>query len=336
MEQAGDYEALIRELLAGVAGGWSYGSVTVWLWGVGEEDLTLWLRDFAEGLSLERDRELIEQLKLLGKMTPGKLASEALTIVAKLDRSYEQNSELLNHEAWFSTGIDLCEEGMNEEAIASYDRAIEIKPDLHEAWYNRGNLLDKLSKHEEAIASYDRAIEIKLDKYQAWHNRGNVLDKLSKHEEAIASYDRAIEIKSDLHEAWFYRGISLFKLSRDEEAIASYKRAIKIKPDYHEAWYSRGTSLGNLSRHEEAIASCEWAIEFKHDEYFYWYVGDRSNLRPVASHLNPPHPDSPQRFTSISAAYFLPHQCQITELAGLHLSAIDSDWVEFTETICPN
>jgi tetratricopeptide (TPR) repeat protein len=25
-----------------------------------------------------------------------------------------------------------------EEAIASYDKALEIKPDYHEAWYNRG------------------------------------------------------------------------------------------------------------------------------------------------------------------------------------------------------
>jgi hypothetical protein len=53
MGQAGDHEALIRELLAGVASGWSYGHVTLWLWDVDEEGLTLLLRKFAEGLSLE-------------------------------------------------------------------------------------------------------------------------------------------------------------------------------------------------------------------------------------------------------------------------------------------
>jgi hypothetical protein len=41
MGQAGDSEALIRELLDGVAGGWSYGNVIVLLMtkGVDETDL---------------------------------------------------------------------------------------------------------------------------------------------------------------------------------------------------------------------------------------------------------------------------------------------------------
>jgi tetratricopeptide (TPR) repeat protein len=34
---------------------------------------------------------------------------------------------------------------------------------LHEAWNNRGNALDDLGRGEEAIASYDKALEIKPD-----------------------------------------------------------------------------------------------------------------------------------------------------------------------------
>ncbi|MDY6786372.1 MAG: tetratricopeptide repeat protein [Cyanobacteriota bacterium] len=29
--------------------------------------------------------------------------------------------------------------GRYEEAVASYDAALKIKPEYHEAWYNRGN-----------------------------------------------------------------------------------------------------------------------------------------------------------------------------------------------------
>jgi len=39
---------------------------------------------------------------------------------------------------------------------------------LHEAWHNRGIALDNLGRDEEAIASYDRALEIKPDKHEAW------------------------------------------------------------------------------------------------------------------------------------------------------------------------
>jgi tetratricopeptide (TPR) repeat protein len=81
--------------------------------------------------------------------------------------------------------------------IASYNLAVEIKPDDHEAWYNRGNALFNLGRYEEAIAAYDRAVEIKPDSHEAWNNRGNALYSLGRYEEAIAAYDRAVEIKSD-------------------------------------------------------------------------------------------------------------------------------------------
>jgi tetratricopeptide (TPR) repeat protein len=53
--------------------------------------------------------------------------------------------------------------GRLEEAIASYDKALEFKPDSYEAWYNRGYALGNLGRGEEAIASYEKALEIKPD-----------------------------------------------------------------------------------------------------------------------------------------------------------------------------
>lgn len=38
------------------------------------------------------------------------------------------------------------------------------------AWYNRGIALEILERNEEAILSYDQAIEIKPDDPDAWHN----------------------------------------------------------------------------------------------------------------------------------------------------------------------
>ncbi|TRU86842.1 MAG: tetratricopeptide repeat protein, partial [Microcystis novacekii Mn_MB_F_20050700_S1D] len=65
-------------------------------------------------------------------------------------------------------------------AIASYDQALEIKPDFHQAWYNRGIALGKLGRYEDAIASYARALEIKPDDHEAWNNRENALRNLGR------------------------------------------------------------------------------------------------------------------------------------------------------------
>ena len=49
------------------------------------------------------------------------------------------------------------------DALASYDRAIALKPDYAEAYNNRGNALTDLKRLAEALASYDKAIALKPD-----------------------------------------------------------------------------------------------------------------------------------------------------------------------------
>jgi tetratricopeptide (TPR) repeat protein len=132
------------------------------------------------------------------------------------------------------------------DALVSFDKAIEIKPDYHWAWCNRGVALNKLGQFEEAIASLDKAIKINPDYNSAWNKRGLALYDLGRYEDAIASYDKAIKIKPDYYDAWFNRGVALGNLGRDEEVIASFDKAIKIEPDFYKAWAGRGIAAGNL------------------------------------------------------------------------------------------
>ncbi|MEM9220733.1 MAG: tetratricopeptide repeat protein, partial [Cyanobacteria bacterium P01_F01_bin.150] len=93
------------------------------------------------------------------------------------DQSSEQQEYL-----WFEQGNLFHASKRYEEAIASYDKAIEFKPDNDAAWSNRGNALSALGRKEEAIASYDKAIEFKPDNDAAWSNRGNALSALGRKE----------------------------------------------------------------------------------------------------------------------------------------------------------
>ncbi|ODV36495.1 CHAT domain-containing protein [Microcystis aeruginosa] len=189
--------------------------------------------------------------------------------IASYDRVLEIKPDL--HEAWFIRGAALVSLGRFEQAIASWDRALEMKPDYPDAWFIRGIALGHLGRFEEAIASYDRALEFKPDDHLAWNNRGSALYYLGRFEQAIASYDRALEIKPDKHEAWYGRGVALGNLGRSEQAIASYDRALEIKPDYHDAWNYRGIALADLGRFEQAIASFDQALEIKPDFHLAWY-----------------------------------------------------------------
>jgi tetratricopeptide (TPR) repeat protein len=192
-------------------------------------------------------------------------AEEYAKAIASYDKALEIKPDF--HEAWHNRGTALDDLGRLEEAIASYDKALEIKPDLHEAWNNRGIALRNLGRLEEAIASYDKALEIKPDKHEAWNNRGSALARLERLEEARASFDKALEIKSDLHEAWTNRGNALGTLGRLEEAIASYDKALKIKPDDPEAFYNKACCYALHSQIDQAILNLQQAINLNPDTY---------------------------------------------------------------------
>ncbi|MGJ5673866.1 MAG: tetratricopeptide repeat protein [Nostochopsis sp.] len=107
------------------------------------------------------------------------------------------------------------------ELITQISTVSQRTIDAAEVWIEKANQLYNLGHYEDAIASYDKAVEIKPDKDQAWYNRGNALGYLGRNQEAIASYDKALEIKPDKDEAWNNRGVALVNLGRNQEAIAS-------------------------------------------------------------------------------------------------------------------
>lgn len=161
-------------------------------------------------------------------------------------------------------------EGKYDQAIAIYDRAIQIQPDCYEAWYHRGNLLARLPDYESALADYDKAIALFPEKYQVWYSRGWVLGKLQRDAEAISSYDRAISLEPDKYELWYDRGKALERLQRYSEALVSYGKATAIRPDDCQLWYDRGVLLSKSQRYEEAIACYDRVIALKPDYPQIW------------------------------------------------------------------
>jgi protein O-GlcNAc transferase len=156
--------------------------------------------------------------------------------------------------------------GKNNLALASYDRALALRPDHADALNNRGNTLKELKRLDEALASYDRALTVRPDDAKALNNRGATLHELKRLDEALASYDRALALRPDHAEALNNRGAILHELRRPDEALASYDRALTVRPDYAEALNNRGNALKELRRHDEALASYDRALTVRPDD----------------------------------------------------------------------
>jgi len=160
-------------------------------------------------------------------------------------------------------GVALQEQGKFQEAVTTFNKAIELKPDYAEAYSNRGNALSDLGQLKEALESYEKAIQLKPDYADAHNNRGNVLHKSGLLEDAVESCEKAIRFKPDYAEAYGNRGNALRDLGQLKEAVESHEKAIELKPDYAEAYSNRGNALSDLGLLKEAVESHEKAIELK-------------------------------------------------------------------------
>jgi tetratricopeptide (TPR) repeat protein len=122
-----------------------------------------------------------------------------------------------------------------DEAIAHYQKALQINPDYAEAHYNLGDALIRRGSANEAIAHFQKALEIDPDYAGAHINLGNALLQKGRVDEAITHYQKALQINPYFAVAHINLGNALIRKGRVDEAITHYQTALEITPDFAEA-----------------------------------------------------------------------------------------------------
>ena len=154
---------------------------------------------------------------------------------------------------------------MLEDALASCELALEVKPNYPESLFNRGIILGELKRYEKALTSYDLALKLRPNYAEALSNRGNVLHELKRYGEALTSYDRALAVQPQFADALSNRGNTLHALQRYEDALASYDRALIVRPNFVKALSNRGWPLHEMKRFDEAQVSYDRALALQPD-----------------------------------------------------------------------
>lgn len=154
---------------------------------------------------------------------------------------------------WSNRGGSLCSLGRFEEAIACFDKALEIEPGYGHAWSNKGVVLYSLGRNRESLQCFERALKIDSRDAMAWSNAGNVLSTLGQHEDALRCCDKSLALDPHNPTTWNNKGNAHHALGRFEEAIVSYQKAVAVDQRDARGWYNQGGSLRALGRHSEAI-----------------------------------------------------------------------------------
>ena len=179
-------------------------------------------------------------------------------------------------QALYGKGKALFQLKKYQESLIAYDQAIQIQPNYLEAWTNRGFVLVRLKRYSEAIATVDKALQLKNDEPQVWQLKGDIFIKISQYNDAIKAYEQAINFQADNPELWYKKGLAFQNLKQYEEAITAYKKTVELKPDHESAWYNLGNCLVNLNRYEFALQAYDQAVQYNQNNSAAWL--SRSNI----------------------------------------------------------
>ena len=252
----GEYESLLMELLQGVNDGWSSGWTREFLTtnNISNFDFVEWLQGFGDRL-LGGDgvhEELGRRMVLLGDLGIGELSRVAGDVGVRLLRRGEELNRRGSSEkcGLGSFPQEQVFKREDEEEEEGGDVSGVEDEDAEECWEEANRKFD-VGDFKGAVASYDKALAIKPDYQDAWYNRGVALGNLVRYEQAIASFDKAIEFKPDKHQAWIGRGIAAGNSFSCDPFLSFMSNVTRQNPHLKKRGYE-----GELASFEEGLKHC--------------------------------------------------------------------------------
>lgn len=153
-----------------------------------------------------------------------------------------------------------------EDAIAHYQKAIEINPDKE--WTSivcqaLGSIYaEHIGNLEAAVATYQAGIILDPNNYDLYLALGDIYMADYDLDKAIKAYCDAITLNPEDYRGYSKCGIALWEKDFLEEALVSYHKAIELNPENEFAHNNLGILyLDGLMDAEEALEYFEEAIE---------------------------------------------------------------------------
>jgi protein O-mannosyl-transferase len=200
----------------------------------------------------------------------------ALIFCAHRQVIYWRSSELLwthalactsnNFIAHNNLGRDLYLQGRPKEAMAHYQKAVEIAPGYFDAQVNLASALSRAGNLGEAIAHYRAALQIDPTDAGVQGDFASTLLQNGNVAEAIAHFQKSLQLNPANAEAENNLGYAMTLMGDDDEAIIHFQRALQIEPNNLKAQWNLADALMRKGRTGEAIVHYRQALQLKPDE----------------------------------------------------------------------
>ncbi|WP_156967577.1 tetratricopeptide repeat protein [Comamonas granuli] len=171
----------------------------------------------------------------------------------------------LDPEAHCNLANTLVSEGLMEEALASFGRALELDDGYALAHFNQANALMEMGRMEDAEAGYRRAAALAPHWADVHSNLGFLLRKQGRLEEAAQSYRQALSIAPGDPVNLQNLGLVYSAQGQVEEALQCFKAAVAASPASADLQGAYGETLHAMGRLSAAETAFRRALQLQPD-----------------------------------------------------------------------
>jgi adenylate cyclase len=207
-------------------------------------------------------------------------------IFAMSDKALALDPDLA--EAHASRGLALQYSGRREEAIAEFEHALSLAPDLYEVNYFYARFFFEQSDFRRAAELFERAAEIRSDDYRSpmllmavYRSLGLDADRERSAQVAVERAERELNLHPENSGSAQAGAVALAHLGERDRAREWAARALAIDPDDSFAQYNVACAYAQIGDIEDAIDLLEKVMP--RGEQMLWHQND-SDLDPVRSH----------------------------------------------------
>lgn len=217
--------------------------------------------------------QLADQLGAEGEEMKGKAQEQIPAIHYRIALDRYKAKDLGDAVSWFEKTVIACEEYGNDDLRT---KSLNYIPQLY---YAKGNTHVKNEEYEDALSSFDKALEYLPDYARAYYGKGLVYKKLEQEENMFSALDKAIEagnLSGDdkttgtavktARDYLVVEGMKSLKNDDYKSAISFFNASMKYDDQYSEPYYYLSAIYNKQLEYMKAAENAEKAIIYDNSE----------------------------------------------------------------------
>lgn len=165
----------------------------------------------------------------------------------------------------FNEGVLASQEGDAEGALAKFEEATEMDPELMQAHLARAGVYLSMDQPEQAVEAAERALEIEPGEVRALEIAYDAHSTLGHQEKAEEYLQQLQETGIDISTRLFNTGVAALNVGDLKTAADKFRAALREDPELTPAYSALAVVLVGLEEYEEALEAAEQTLQRQPD-----------------------------------------------------------------------